>query len=492
MRPFVFALFGTAFACLLGPSVASAQWTTLLTDTLAGTAASERSTRYSVAVDSAGAPHAIWSAGTTLLYSRKGEAGWVPPLTLSQSDANYVACALSVVPGTSRPAVLFARRAFGATVDRLLLAEWNGTGFDVRTLTTDSVANQQPALAMDAGGNFHVVCVVFTGGQWRIRYLTNASGTVTEQLLPVGELGDFGAGATPAVSVEADGRAHVVYRALNDPSGLYRIQHAENSWPGDTLWSWEELVTPNLEDSGSDVRVDASGTLHVAVSGSDCQTCTRHTYVFERRPGQAWSAPVPIVHSNGLAAPVLAVGSAGGAQLAVSEISGNLFTGRIYHAGSRSGWIPSLVVGTDHGTPALAVGPQGSAHLVCSTGPNTGVRNVLHLQSAPTTAGVSGASSPRSAAWSATPNPFVARTVLRLSGDGTHEAARAERALVLDVTGRVMRRLAPVRLLDGATEFEWDGRSTDGRVVPAGIYRIVSRGPGSAAGTRGVAVVKLP
>jgi hypothetical protein len=491
MRHLSVSILVAAFAVIGAPAVAHAQWSTLLIDTLAGTAASERSTRYSVAVDSAGAPHAIWSAGTTLLYSRKGEAGWVPPLTLSQSDANYVACALSMVPGTSRPAVLFARRAFGATVDRLLLAEWNGAGFDVRTLTTDSVANQQPALAMDAGGSFHVVCVVFTGGQWRIRYLTNASGTVTEQLLPVGQLGDFGAGATPAVSVEADGRAHVVYRALNDPSGLYRIQHAENSWPGDSLWSWEELVTPNLEDSGSDVRVDASGTLHVAVSGSDCQTCTRRTYVFERRPGQAWSAPVPIVHSNGLGAPVLAVGSGGGAQLAVSEVSGNLFTGRVFHAASRSGWTPSLVIGSDHGTPSLAVDAQGSGHLMCTTGPNTGVRNVLYLQASPTTAGVTAGPAVPASAWSATPNPFTARTVLRLSGNPPAGAAHRNAALVLDVAGRVVRRLAPARARDGVTEFEWDGRGADGRLVAAGVYRIVSAGAGAGRETRALTVVRL-
>lgn len=62
------------------PAVVSAQWVTTVTDSLAGTPASERSTRFSVVVDAANAPHAVWTAGSSMFYSRKQAGGWIAPI----------------------------------------------------------------------------------------------------------------------------------------------------------------------------------------------------------------------------------------------------------------------------------------------------------------------------------------------------------------------------------------------------------------------------
>lgn len=138
---------------------------------------------------------------------------------------------------------------------------------------------------------------------------------------------------------------------------------------------------------------------------------------------------MPIVHTDGLAQASLAL-----------DPGGNFFTGRIFHASARTGWSPTLVIGTDHFTPSLAIDAQGRGHLVCSTGPNTGI-------------------------------PLV----------------------VLDVAGRTVRRLTPTTGTGGGVECMWDGRSDAGTTVPAGVYRVVpahgSRQPATQAGT--ITVMKL-
>jgi hypothetical protein len=351
----------------------------------------------------------------------------------------------------------------------------------------DGVAKYTPALAVDAGGRYHVVCVVQEAGVWRLRYLTNVGGAPTDVLLAVGSLGGFGSGASPAVAVEPDGVAHVVYRGV---SGVYRIHHAENDAPGSTTWSWQTLVSPNGEDLGSDVEVEAGGTVHVAVSGDDCFECTRRTFVFRRPPGGSWGAPAPIAHVMGLAGPSLAVDTGGMAHVALSEVGGNILTGRVFHASARTGWSPSLVIGDDHASPCLALDELGQGHLVCTTGPNTGVEDVLYLRSQPLAIAV-GEPVAAASRWAATPNPFAARTVLRIPGSGARARAGSRSVLVCDATGRVVRRLDPNVATGGRMiEIDWDGRDEAGRDLPGGVYFVSPPGKAQEGGTR-TAVVKL-
>jgi hypothetical protein len=66
------------------------------------------------------------------------------------------------------------------------------------------------------------------------------------------------------------------------------------------------------------------------------------------------------------------------------------------------------------------------------------------------------------------PNPFRERTSIRTaSPDGA-----PLRAVVLDVTGGVVRTLAP-----GAADLSWDGRAESGRRVPAGTYFVRLESP---------------
>jgi hypothetical protein len=482
--------FTLGLLAVMLPSLASAQWVTARTDTLAGTVASERSTRFSVAVDAMSRPHAIWSTGSSLVYARMDAGSWITPIVLSQGDATYAGLAVVVVPGTTRPCVLYSRTPFGAQAGELLLAEWNGSSFDVRTLTADGVAKYGPAIAMDASGAYHVVFVVQASGEWRLRYLTNTAGPATDTLLTVGPLGAFGSGTSPAIAVEPGGIAHVAYRGV---SPVYRIHHAQNAAPGGVDWSWEALISPNFEDTSADIELDALGNVYVAASGADCDVCTRRTHIFQRPPGSVWNAPTPIVHANGLTAAVLAVGTVGGAQVAMSEISGSLLTGRVFHAGSLTDWAPSLVVGNDHGTPSLALDGFGVGHLVCTTGANTGARNVLYLRSAGAVAGVDDVTPAVLTGWRASPNPFWEQTVIRLpDGVGTKAAPGPGAALiVVDLAGRIVRHLESTAANGGGVEYVWDGLGDNGREAPAGVYRIAAIGGGTGSPAGATKVLKL-
>lgn len=85
----------------------------------------------------------------------------------------------------------------------------------------------------------------------------------------------------------------------------------------------------------------------------------------------------------------------------------------------------------------------------------------------------------------ASPNPFHGSTTLRYT--------LPSRALVTlsihDVSGRLIRELAPGMQAAGAHELHWDGRDGDGRAAPTGVYLTRLRA-GAATITRNVTVMR--
>ena len=75
------------------------------------------------------------------------------------------------------------------------------------------------------------------------------------------------------------------------------------------------------------------------------------------------------------------------------------------------------------------------------------------------------------------PNPANPRTRVRF----TAAPATAIDLRVLDMRGRLVRRVAAVAAADGAGEWEFDGLADDGRPAPSGVYRVVASGGGGIA-----------
>ncbi len=75
---------------------------------------------------------------------------------------------------------------------------------------------------------------------------------------------------------------------------------------------------------------------------------------------------------------------------------------------------------------------------------------------------------PRLSALAVSPNPSGGRfTISGVLSGSTGETATLN---VIDVRGRLARRLGPVSLAPGAFTVEWDGRGDDGRSAPDGVY----------------------
>ncbi len=463
---------------LLAAPVA-AQWEGAEVVVLAGSEADEEACRFSLAVGQADTPHAVWladlGARRGVFYAwREGDV-WTEPIEVSVDEVNCFDAAMALVPETTTRVVAFEAVAAGETDHEVYLATWNGTGFDVLRLTDNDAPDRDPALALDPSGRYHLVCVTQVAGQWRLRYLTDVTGEPSDQIVTAGPLGDFGSGAMPCIAVESTGVAHIAYRGILGP--LYRVHCATNTVPGGEIWTWQAMTSGNVEDFSSDIEIDSHEGVHLAVSGNDCWGCNPRTYYFHRPAGGDWNPYVFIPLTMGLSTPSLALDVFDLPHVAMSEVSGNIYTGRLYYASAANFWTPVLVIGTDHGTPCLAVDSSGFGHLTCMTGPNTGVEDVLYLHSTEHLVDVDGAAmdpivaTPAATPWAA-PNPFSDAVVVRAGAWAGHSGLPGPVVRVYDAFGRLVRQLWPEIPVGRGYRSTWDGRDVAGAPVAPGVYHL--------------------
>jgi hypothetical protein len=237
------------------------------------------------------------------------------------------------------------------------------------------------------------------------------------------------------------------------------------------VWTWQALLSGNAEDFSSDVAIDAGGGVHVAVSGNDCFGCNPRTFYFYRPPDGGWQPYVGMPHAPGLAEPSLALDAGSSPHIATAEVSGNIYTGNLFYASAANGWDPVLIVGTDHGQPSLAVDGAGFGHFVCTTGPNTGVEDVIYLRSTHPIVGVMDPGPVLGGTrWSAAPNPFASSVVLSRRGAPAGGTIGPIDVQILDVSGRIVRTLTGRARAPGSAGAVWDGRDDRGIPVPPGVY----------------------
>jgi hypothetical protein len=87
-------------------------------------------------------------------------------------------------------------------------ASWNGTGWDLETITSDTGSPAWMDVAVDGSDTLHVVYSRL-GGSVRYTRGTSGSWSTPEALAPDGE--------NPALAVTAAGQPHVVFRdSLDD------------------------------------------------------------------------------------------------------------------------------------------------------------------------------------------------------------------------------------------------------------------------------------
>ncbi|MEO0080453.1 MAG: hypothetical protein ABIK44_07245 [candidate division WOR-3 bacterium] len=446
-------------------SVLFADWVTTGTDTLTENLLTRKFVAMqSLAVDSLGTLHAAWieQVGTgpkTIYYARKPQDSvWSRPEPVAETTANHLS--LAVEPRTGK--VHIAYQYQWNTVEDLCYAT-NRTGHWQRyRLTQDTILDHNPTLALEESLAHIAWITLDAGGAYRIGYITNRTGHWQRQILAASQLGGFGLGAAPWLSLEPNGTAHVTYRGGDYPD--YHVHHAQNRSAGDTIWFYEVLVTGNPYDYTSASVAKDSGELFVVVSGDEGWGMPCHIYYLHRPPNSSQWDPCQLMTASASASLRGFAMDRRAIHASWEQINGNIATERLYHVTNTTGYWFNSPLRADGRTRggALAVGPDHCGHclVVVRAGSDTTWIGCVH--SAPFTA----VTEERESHWFSS-SARIIRPPCRIGLTGTTPA------VIYSVSGRHLATLAP-----SGRELLWDGKDLSGQPVPTGTY--ILRQGGSA------------
>ncbi len=356
-----------------------AQWTTISIDTLTTSTYQKRLTMQSLAIDNIQTLHAIWTERLTtsvarIYYSQKPiGSSWTVPQPIADSTSLDPTLAVEPISGK----VHIAYTVSGAQYDDVCYAT-NRSGTWQRTrLTNNSVYDHTPTIAVN-DSIVHIAWITTDAASaYKIEYAYYANGTWTQQILAQSQLGGYGTGAAPFISVSPSGVAHIVYRGGD--YNYYHIHHAENLHAGDTTWRFDTLYSANVNDFSTAVIARDFGELFLACSGNDgwgfpYRTCYLH------RPPNSVSWETYQLMTDTASASLRGMAMDGNfIHITWERISGNITTEKIYHCSNAwGGWLRSdirtdgqtqygaLVIDTSHKAYCLVVsGPTNSQQVYC-------------------------------------------------------------------------------------------------------------------------------
>jgi len=443
-------------------TVTLGQWVTTGTDTLpAGRTTHKFLTMQSLAIDSAGTLHAAWieQVGTGpkfIMYSRKPpDSAWTEPERVAETTANHVS--LAVEPSSGRAHIAYQFQ-WGSIED--LCYATNRTGsWQYYRLTRDTVYDHLPALALEQESLAHIAWITLDPGRaYRIAYITNRTGSWQRQLLSQSQLGGFGLGAAPWLSLQPDGSAHVTYRGGDYPD--YHVHHAENRFAGDTVWSYEVLSSGNPYDYTSASAAKESGELFVVVSGDEGWGMPCHTYYLHRPPGSNQWDQFQLMTASASAS-LRGFAMDGRFSHATWElINGNIRTEKLYHCSNVSGHWFNSPIREDGRTSggAIVIDQNRCGHCLVLVRITNDSSLVCCLHSAPFTA----------IAQPPVPTEPCARaSIVRPPCRLNCAPLNPGPARLYSVTGELMTTFT-------SPEPFWNGTDRYGRPVPAGSYLLVA------------------
>lgn len=305
----------------------------------------------SLALDRDGWLHVAWLEFdfTTwrLLYSTNSPDGeWqVAPDTVSLASEFVREPALAVNPLTLQPSILYATES-----NRIVMATKTETSWQ----REDVFVHQNslfwsPVLAADSLGRFHGAWIVFDDGEYKLNYRTLAPLGLL-RVLEEAELGAFGGGAAPKLSIESGGAAHIAYRygdLIGDTAHVSQVFHAWNSSFDDPVWNVERV--PGLPQSSASptIKVDGNGVIHLAVMGASNQDPRVY---YGTRVGLSWSA-MEVITDVGLNCgyPALALDHMGNPYVISSEVIGSVETGLLTYSArlEGGGWFNTVIPSED-------------------------------------------------------------------------------------------------------------------------------------------------
>ena len=319
------------------------QWVTVGIDTILVNNNAKYLTMQSMALDSFNTLHAIWHERVgnyyQLFYSyKKPDSNWSAPLLLADTtNPNGV---IAVTPDGK---VHIAYTSPIVNYNELYyLTNHYGNFIKIR-ITNDNLWDYSPTIAF-RDSFVHIVWIKsLEGGGYKLYYLWGLPSNFQIVQLRNSQLGDFGLGAAPYLTISPEGICHISYRGGNYPE--YHIHHAENSFLGDTNFSYEVLNTINLYDYNSAIYAQANGELFLVASGDDGFGSRKRTGYLYRPPNSREWQPYQLMTDTNSAEIRSFFVKDNKVHISWERINGNLRTQMIYHCSNfTNNWINSPVL----------------------------------------------------------------------------------------------------------------------------------------------------
>ncbi len=314
----------------------NAQWSGAIMDTLTFNSERDEVNHQSFSIDRSEMLHLVYSrenqlSGWNIFYKKRGvNAVWSSEEIVTSQIGNNPVITASNIPGEA-----FIAFEFSDTLSKeIYICSNTGGTWNCSQLTSDSLNDTWPSIAVDSAGFLHVAWIVENNdGKYKIKYATNLSGSWIAQELTGSQLGQYGSGASPEMVVDKRGYANIAYRG--DNSNGFRIHYARNQFPGDTIWTYEIISTPNDQDLSFAILVDVDTVAHLLICGNDAFSLPLRAYYHYKTFSAISFSPsmevAPAFHGQ---AGDLFVDKNNNPHIVLNEVNGNIYTGNIIYANS--------------------------------------------------------------------------------------------------------------------------------------------------------------
>ncbi len=371
------------------------QWTDPVIDTITNTQVHKETMPQSLCIDDSGYVHLVWkqqrTGGWRIFYRTNSPAGnWGAIQEVIDSSQASFDPALAWWSLTQMPFIVYEQDS------EIYSAFLSGSTWQAEPITQNMQLDRSPTIAIDSLWLLpHVAWITddSSTGQYKIAYaMAYLVGPYIHwdiQTLTGSDLGPYGTGAAPFITVSHQEIAHIFYRGGD--YGDYHVHHAWNDAPGSANWSYEIIYSGNANDFSAAAAFDADSGLHLAVSGNDGWGFPGRVFYFFKPAGQPWQQYELASLSASAMQPSISIDGNNEPHIVWMETSGNIYTGHVFYSSrdSAGSWHVTQVIGNDHFIPSFQIDHEGYGHIACHTGGNTGLYDIYHILSSGVLTGLS-------------------------------------------------------------------------------------------------------
>ncbi len=346
------------------------------------------------------------------IYYRERDAltaMWSPEVMINDSANMAFSPAIAIDPNTDEVCIAFEAN----NGNSLLMVAKNAMGtWTKQAVSMPANSNSSATITIDLLSNVHVAWITEDSANvYKIAYATDESGSFATQVLTGSDPGPFGSGAAPYITCSDTGAAYIAYRGGN--FGTYKIHIANNDDLGSANWSYNVFASPNGEDYINQLQIGPNNTMHLMVAGNGCWGCPWNAYYYDKPAGGNWSGPSQINTSAAGEVYEFAIDQQGNVHCLINEVSGNFYTGNVYHATNAGGSWNSNALIADGATynAHMLLDANDKGYAIAHSGNSSPDMEVIVIGEKQSTVGM--APTPASMALSIFPNPATERIFIR-------------------------------------------------------------------------------